>query len=185
MRGEPPPQGSSLGRGVREPRIFDERAGSEPPGEFGRVRPERARPVSRDVDVRNRAAALRVGLREPLPADGVEGEAAAGEVRELRLGPQAVAERDRVAGDAPLAAARVPDHDGLDALRSFDAHRRHAIGGRHAARRQRRGVEEALGKGRGAGCEARGGAEPKAERGRVQDGGGRDADRGVLVGRHR
>src|SRR5262249_43156396 len=111
-QGELAAQRLALDRGDAE--ILERRRGGETPAERRRIGAADPRAVAGDVEA-VAAAPVGIALRHPLPEHLVAAQRAAGELGELRLGAQPVAERDGIAGDLGVAEA-----DRLDALAPDD-----------------------------------------------------------------
>ena len=95
-------------------------AGCQAPGQFRRVGAAYHGAVTCHIDAGHGAAPVHVQFRQPVPSDRIEGEAAPGQVGQLRFGPQPEAQSDRVAGDAVFAAGGVPQPDRGDAAIALD-----------------------------------------------------------------
>ena len=143
--------------------VFERRERRPGAAELGRVGAEDRRAVAGEVNAAHAAAAGGVAHREPGLVERLVLEGAAGEVGELGLGAQAVAEADRVAGRRVRHAAGTPAQR-FDARRAVGREQFHAQVQRHAGRAEPGDEVRALGRDRRAREHLRHGGELRAER---------------------
>jgi hypothetical protein len=161
--------------------VLEQREGRAPALQLGDVGTSDAGAVAGEVDARHARAAFCAALRHPLPRVGIEDEAAAGEIGQLRLGAQAERRTDRIAVDAVLVPGSVAPAQRFDPPVAFDADRADAVAHVEPAQAIAGRVPEALRERAGRRQQSRRLRELAAERRHIERGDDADAGLRVLV----